>query len=285
MTPEKDEQRVLVRNQAIAAFNRAWELIEAVGRSQADDDEMLAAAFASRYLWEAVGSDEQRALGDWQIAHVASRLGYADLALDRSARALKRVQENGWTDWRLASAYEGMARAHATAGSLADYEHWAELAREVLDSLTDNDDREIVGSQLASIEAPGSRGAGQLGTTRYRVISLDHVQLAMPKDREVEAEAFYGAIFGLGVKTKPAALATRGGRWFENGEVKVHLGVEASFRPAEKAHPALVVEGLDALVEALENAGHTVVWNSELVGVRRCHVADPFGNRLELIEA
>ena len=46
-----------------------------------------------------------------------------------------------------------------------------------------------------------------------------------------------------------------------------------------------MVEGLDNLVEALENAGHTVMWDTELADVRRCFVADPFGNRVELIEA
>ena len=77
----------------------------------------------------------------------------------------------------------------------------------------------------------------------------------------------------------------RGGCWFENQEVRVHLGVEPGFRPAGKAHPALVVERLDSLVEALADGGHPVTWDKELAGVRRCYVADPFGNRIELIEA
>jgi len=125
------------RQGAIDAFNRAWELIESTERSPADDDEMLAAAFASRYLWEPIGGDEQKSVGDWQIAHVASLLGYAQLALARSERALERVSQNGWTDWRLASCYEGMARAHAAAGNLGEYERWAALSRQVTDSLED----------------------------------------------------------------------------------------------------------------------------------------------------
>ena len=106
----------------------------------------------------------------------------------------------------------------------------------------------------------------------------------MPAGLEAEAEAFYGEILGFSVRAKPSSLAERGGRWFENGEVKLHLGVEEGFRPAEKAHPALLVEGLDVLVEALGDAGHPVSWDTELVGVRRCFVADPFGNRIELID-
>ena len=79
----------------------------------------------------------------------------------------------------------------------------------------------------------------------------------MPVGLEAEAEAFYGGILRLETRDKPPALAERGGRWFENGSVKVHLGVEAEFRPSLKAHPALVVEGFDSLVEALTRAGGT----------------------------
>ncbi len=69
------------------------------------------------------------------------------------------------------------------------------------------------------------------------------------------------------------------------GDVKVHLGVEADFRPARKAHLALVIAGLDGLVAKLAEAGVGVRWDQQLPGVRRCYVDDPFGNRLELIEA
>ena len=116
-----------------------------------------------------------------------------------------------------------------------------------------------------------------------RVIALDHVQLAMPPGREPEAEAFYSGLLGLTRQPKPAPLAVRGGCWFSNGSVALHLGVEPEFRPARKAHPALVVDDLDALTVALEAAGRDVRPDTELTGVRRCYVDDPFGNRLELI--
>ena len=255
-------------------------------RGPVEDAEMLAAAFASRYLWDSVGGDEQRAVGDWQIAHVASWLGFADLALSRAASALERVEENGWTDWRLASCLEGMARANAAAGNVAGYEHWARLSREVIDSIEDEEDRDPIASQLASIPPPVGDGlAGGARGTGHRIVRLDHVQVAMPRGREAEAEAFYGAILGLAIRPKPDALAARGGRWFEQGEVKLHLGIEEDFHPLQKAHPALVVEGLDDLVSALGEAGHIVSWDGDLKGVRRCYVLDPFGNRIELIEA
>jgi len=118
-----------------------------------------------------------------------------------------------------------------------------------------------------------------------RLLRLDHVQLAMPAGAEAAAEAFYGGILGMVRLPKPEPLASRGGCWFADGDVQVHLGVEADFRPATKAHPAFVVDDLDALVDAVAAAGHAVRWDTDLPGVRRCHVADPFGNRVELIGA
>ena len=113
--------------------------------------------------------------------------------------------------------------------------------------------------------------------------ALDHVQLAMPRGAEDEAEAFYCGPLGLRRVPKPEPLASRGGCWFENGAVTVHLGVEDDFRPARKAHPAFRVDDLDGLVGRLADAGHDVRWDDELPDVRRCYVDDPFGNRIELI--
>jgi len=117
-----------------------------------------------------------------------------------------------------------------------------------------------------------------------RIVSLDHIQLAMPPGREADARAFYGAVLGIPEREKPAHLAKRGGCWFERGTLKVHVGVEADFHPARKAHPAFIVEDLPALTAALVRAGYRT-WNDEqLEGYNRIYVDDPFGNRLELME-
>lgn len=115
------------------------------------------------------------------------------------------------------------------------------------------------------------------------VIAIEHVQLAMPAGREDDARAFYRDLLGIPEQPKPAELAKRGGVWFENGTVKLHLGVEADFRAARKAHPALLVVGLESLAARLREAGVEVI-DDELPGYRRVYVADPFGNRLELME-
>lgn len=117
------------------------------------------------------------------------------------------------------------------------------------------------------------------------IVGIDHVQLAMPQGGEDQARAFYVELLGLTEVPKPAVLSQRGGCWFERGPVKLHLGVDEDFRAAHKAHPGLLVVDFDALTNTLRLAGHAVADDHLLPSVRRAHVSDPFGNRIELIEA
>lgn len=121
-------------------------------------------------------------------------------------------------------------------------------------------------------------------TALSKVLRLDHVQLAMPQGSEDRARNFYRDVLGMMEIPKPESLAGRGGCWFASGEAQVHLGVEEDFRPAKKAHPALVVEGLDEILARCETAGLASKPDVEIDGRCRVHVFDPFGNRLELIE-
>jgi len=116
------------------------------------------------------------------------------------------------------------------------------------------------------------------------IIGLDHVQLAMPAGQEDRARAFYVGVLGLVEEPKPANLAARGGVWFKGGSLQLHLGVEADFRPAKKAHPALLVTGLGGLAERCRLAGYPPVADEPLEGFNRVYVSDPFGNRIELLE-
>ena len=114
------------------------------------------------------------------------------------------------------------------------------------------------------------------------VIGIDHVQVAAPPGCEAEARAFYGGLLGLEELPKPEALRDRGGCWFRAGPQELHVGVEDPFAPARKAHPGLVVDDLDALAAGLRAAGVEVAVDASIPGTDRVHVADPFGNRLEL---
>lgn len=119
-------------------------------------------------------------------------------------------------------------------------------------------------------------------------VGLDHVQLAMPAGAEASARAFYVGLLGLVEREKPPVLAARGGCWFAlPGSTslvgEVHLGVEDPFAPARKAHPGLLVDDLDGLVEALSRQGISYTADDNIPGLRQGHTTDPFGNRIELI--
>lgn len=112
---------------------------------------------------------------------------------------------------------------------------------------------------------------------------LDHLQLAMPKGEEEAARRFYGGLLGLEEIAKPEHLQPRGGVWFKVGMREIHLGVEADFSPAKKAHPAFLVDDLGTLKAGLKAAGYPIVVDEPLPGYDRFWSEDPFGNRLEFM--
>ena len=105
----------------------------------------------------------------------------------------------------------------------------------------------------------------------------------MPASREEEAIAFYEGILGISRAVKPPHLEARGGCWFESDGVRIHLGVEAPFAPARKAHPGLLVDDIDAVRSHLEDNGVATLDDQPLPGFDRFYASDPFGNRLEFL--
>ena len=78
-------------------------------------------------------------------------------------------------------------------------------------------------------------------------------------------------------------FSTRGDREAGPGAGGVFT-IMVLMRPSVKAHPALVVDDLDAFVAKLEAAGARWLASDEIPGTRRGHTWDPFGNRIELIQ-
>lgn len=115
-------------------------------------------------------------------------------------------------------------------------------------------------------------------------LALDHLQLAMPEGGEDAARRFYVGVLGFGEFPKPGPRLAPSGLWLRAGSVELHLGVEEDFRPARRAHPGLLVDDLDALAARCEAASHPVQWDDRYPGRRRFYVADPFGNRIEMLQ-
>ena len=138
------------------------------------------------------------------------------------------------------------------------------------------------GSRLSNATVAGITPALQYN---MKILSIDHVQIAKPAGEEEKVRAFYIDLLGFSELPKPPELAKRGGAWLESGSVQLHLGVEADFHPARKAHPAFLVDDLNALIAKAQSAGYeTDTAQPPLDGYQRAHVFDPFGNRIELIE-
>jgi catechol 2,3-dioxygenase-like lactoylglutathione lyase family enzyme len=117
------------------------------------------------------------------------------------------------------------------------------------------------------------------------ILSIDHLQMAIPPGGEDQARAFYGDLLGMTEAPRPEAIRARGGVWFRAGSVMLHLGVDEGFVPAFIAHPGLRVAGYDGVLARLRAGGATLAEAPPVPGVTRCFVLDPFGNRLELIDA
>ena len=117
------------------------------------------------------------------------------------------------------------------------------------------------------------------------ILNLDHVQVAIPAGGEDSARSFYIGILGFSEQQKPASMAGRNSIWLTAGPVSLHLGIEADFHAAKRAHPAFTVDSLDEVVSACERAGLATKPDTPGGNFRRTHVFDPFGNRIELMES
>lgn len=111
------------------------------------------------------------------------------------------------------------------------------------------------------------------------------MQLACPPGAEEEARQFFVGVLGMEEMAKPEPLRDRGGCWFRSGQLHLHIGVEQEFQPQRKAHPAFLTDELDELASRLQAAGSPVKWDEALPERRRFYTADPFGNRIEFMQA
>jgi catechol 2,3-dioxygenase-like lactoylglutathione lyase family enzyme len=113
--------------------------------------------------------------------------------------------------------------------------------------------------------------------------TIHHVQVAIPAGGEDRARAFYCGLLEFEEVAKPDNLVSRGGCWFQTGNLQLHLGVEKDFTPATKAHVAYEVEDLAGIRERFAVAGVAIVEDESLPGYERFYAADPFGNRVEIL--
>lgn len=136
-------------------FNAAWDLIDLPERTADQDRDLLGLVFASRQHWiDGDGTTQNLVVADWQVAHAASLLGLADLALVFASTAVESAESADVPVWLRASVHEGLARAHAAAGDRQGYDREVEATQRLLELVDDAEGRDLVASQLASIPPP-----------------------------------------------------------------------------------------------------------------------------------
>jgi len=139
------------RGLATQLFNDVWTLLERESRSAQDDDRMLHMVHASRFHWDNVGDDQNRAIGEWQCARVYATLGRGESALFHARRCLAYAERAGIDDWVPASGYEALARAYAVAGQREAARDARERALSLLRQVADAEDRAVVAADLDTL--------------------------------------------------------------------------------------------------------------------------------------
>jgi DNA-binding transcriptional MerR regulator len=141
------------RRLGVDLFNKTWTLMEKDDRTAADDDEMIHCAHASAYHWLYVGTQANRARSEWQCSRMYTVLGRAEPALHHARRCLELCEASpgDLEDWDLPFAYEALARAHAVAGDADESRRYLELGKEEAAKIVEDDDRDLVLADLATI--------------------------------------------------------------------------------------------------------------------------------------
>jgi DNA-binding transcriptional MerR regulator len=143
----------LQRKLAGELFNYVWTLLEKEDRTERETELMVAAAYASRFFWEEPGDAVRHVRGEWQISRACAVAEMAEAALRHGHRCLALCEEHGIADFDLAYAYEALARAHAVAGDDQSAKQYADQARAAAELISDQEDRELVDSDLATLSA------------------------------------------------------------------------------------------------------------------------------------
>ncbi|OGO38553.1 MAG: hypothetical protein A2W35_16085 [Chloroflexi bacterium RBG_16_57_11] len=135
-------------------FNRAWDLIEKLGRTPDEDEEMLRLSLASTWHWTQRQdcTPSNLSVGYWQIARIYTLLGQVENARRYGALCLKAAQEGGAEPFTLGYAYEALARVEMVAGERARMEVYLEQAQRICENLTDEEDRQQLMKDLETIK-------------------------------------------------------------------------------------------------------------------------------------
>ena len=116
------------------------------------------------------------------------------------------------------------------------------------------------------------------------IYASDHVQLSMPEGWEDLAREFYVDLLGLSEQPTLDRQSKRDGIWFTSETLKLHLRIDRDFRAADRAHPGLLIDGVEELATKCAAAGYSIHTGEPIKGYKQAIVSDPFGNQIRLLE-
>jgi hypothetical protein len=137
-----------------SANNQAWMLAE-THSGPGCDTELLNAAHAADFHWQAIGTTLQkmRARMLLALAHALAGLGRSALAYADETRAYF-LDEPETPDWELAFVHAIHAHAAAVAGDAQAHAASYAAAALAVDAIADKEDREIVERTWRQVPAP-----------------------------------------------------------------------------------------------------------------------------------
>ena len=160
-TPRTAQEGEMTENRPVteAEFNQkyaaglnglVWNLLEKEERTAQEEDLMVHAAHTSYFHWSRIGTPENLQRGEWLISRVYAVLNRPEGALHHAERCLELTREHNLVDFDLAYAYEGMARANASAGNRKECEKYLKLANEAGENIAEQENLNLFFDDLNS---------------------------------------------------------------------------------------------------------------------------------------
>jgi hypothetical protein len=156
MTDSHSDEEVQLWNRRIGsqANNRGWTLAEQPTRTEAEDEEMLDAAHASRHLWRKIGNERNVARADLLLGQVHALLGLSRSAMAYAEAALSYFTSQKSELWELAFAHAIVAHAAHGAGQLEMHRTYYAKALEIAEAISAAEVRKVFDASFCMIPKP-----------------------------------------------------------------------------------------------------------------------------------
>ncbi len=134
-------------------FNKAWDLIDKAARTPEEDEQMIRLSLASAWHWTQRPdcTAQNLSVGYWQTARIYTLLKQLENARRYGQLCLQAAQQEGVQDFALGYAFEALARLEAAAGNKAQMQAYLLQAHQVIEHMTDLEDKEQLQADLDTI--------------------------------------------------------------------------------------------------------------------------------------